>query len=294
MADQLTQGKVEANGLEIAYLEAGSPDGPLALCLHGFPDSAWTWNQLMPELASAGYHAVAPWLRGYAPTAIPADGRYQTGALVRDAISLHQVLGGRDDAVIIGHDYGAFATYGAAALAPDRFRRVVVEAIPPAEALISSFFTFAQLKRSWYIFFFQNAAAEGVVEMDDLALIDGLWADWSPGLDSSFYREKVKEALRPPGRLAAAITYYRAILDPALQVAELADEQAATVAPTPQPTLYLHGRDCGCLGAEFVDDGVLKSMGPGSEYDVIEEAGHFVHLDRPEYVNNRIVEFLSR
>jgi len=72
-----------ANGVEFTYLEDGPGDGPLALCLHGFPDSAHTWRYLLPELAAAGYHAVAPFLRGYAPTAIPADGNFQVGALSR-------------------------------------------------------------------------------------------------------------------------------------------------------------------------------------------------------------------
>ena len=68
----------------------------LALCLHGFPDSAWTWRHLLPSLAAAGYRAVAPWLRGYAPTTVPTDGHYQAGMLGLDACALHQALGGGD------------------------------------------------------------------------------------------------------------------------------------------------------------------------------------------------------
>src|SRR2546423_8762255 len=119
---------IRANDLTFGYLEAG--DGPLALCLHGFPDSAWTWRHLLPALADAGYHAVAPWLRGYAPTAVPADGRYQSGALVADAVALHDAFGGDGDAVLVGHDWGAIAAYGAAAVAPDRWRRVVTGPVP--------------------------------------------------------------------------------------------------------------------------------------------------------------------
>ena len=95
---------INANGLDFAYLEAGPVDGPLALCLHGFPDAAPTWNSLLAELGDAGFHAVAPWLRGYAPTSIPADGVYQTGALIADANALHDAFGATSDAVIIGHD----------------------------------------------------------------------------------------------------------------------------------------------------------------------------------------------
>ncbi|GAA3956400.1 hypothetical protein GCM10023085_43700 [Actinomadura viridis] len=92
---------ITANGLEFGYLSAGPADGPLALCLHGFPDSAYSWRHLLPELAAAGYHAVAPFMRGYAPTAVPADGAYQSGALAADANALHEALGGAADAVLI-------------------------------------------------------------------------------------------------------------------------------------------------------------------------------------------------
>ena len=118
----------------------GPPTGPLALCLHGFPDTAHTWRYLLPRLADAGYHAVAPFLRGYAPTAVPADGRYDTGTLALDACALHEALGGAGDAVIIGHDWGAFATYGAAADQPERWRRVVTAAVAPQASMADGFF----------------------------------------------------------------------------------------------------------------------------------------------------------
>ncbi|MEZ5138225.1 MAG: hypothetical protein R2711_05520 [Acidimicrobiales bacterium] len=89
----IVESTVEANGLRFATLAMG--EGPLALCLHGFPDSAWTWQHLLPELAAAGFRAVAPFLRGYAPTEVPADGLYQPGAIARDAIALHEALGRR-------------------------------------------------------------------------------------------------------------------------------------------------------------------------------------------------------
>ena len=122
---------ITANGIDFAYLEEGSSDGPLALCLHGFPDTAHTWRHLLPELAAAGFHAVAPFLRGYAPTPVAPDGHYQTGALVRDANALHEALGGDATAVIVGHDWGALATYGAVAHQPDRWNRAVALAVPP-------------------------------------------------------------------------------------------------------------------------------------------------------------------
>ena len=137
---------VRANGLQFGVLEAGS--GPLALCLHGFPDAAYTWRHLLPALAGAGFHAVAPFMRGYAPTVVPADGAYHLGALVADAVALHEVLGGDGDAVLIGHDWGAEAAYEAAAFAPDRWRRLVTLAVPPAALDEVLFSDYEQLKRS--------------------------------------------------------------------------------------------------------------------------------------------------
>ena len=242
---EITQGRIAANGLTFAYLEAG--DGPLALCLHGFPDSAWGWRHLLPALADAGYHAVAPFQRGYAPTEVPADGRYQTGALGLDACALHDGFGGDADAVLIGHDWGAMAAYAAAAWQPDYWRRVVTAAVPPADALTSAFFSFDQLRRSWYMFFFQNPLAELAVPMNDLEFIDRLWADWSPGYDAAEDLIHVKDCLRDPANLMAAIGYYRATLGTGYQDPALDDIQAAGSLPTPQPTLYLHGKTDGCM-----------------------------------------------
>jgi pimeloyl-ACP methyl ester carboxylesterase len=127
---EIRASRIWANGLEFGLLEAGA--GPLALCLHGFPDTARTWRYLLPELAAAGFRAVAPFMRGYAPTAVPDDGRYSIGTLADDAIALHEVLGGDGHAVLIGHDWGAEAAYTAAVAAPDCWRRLVTLAVPPA------------------------------------------------------------------------------------------------------------------------------------------------------------------
>lgn len=288
---QLTEGRVAANGLTFAYLEAGT--GPLALCLHGFPDSAWGWRHLLPALAEAGYHAVAPFMRGYAPTEVPADGRYQTGVLGLDACALHDALGGDGDAVIIGHDWGAFATYTAAAWQPERWRRVVTAAVPPLGSMTEAFFSYDQLRRSWYMFFFQHGLAEMAVAMDDLKFIERLWADWSPGHDGAIDLARVKDSLRDPANLAAALGYYRATLGDGYIDPDLADVQAAGNLPTPQPTLYLHGADDGCIGTEALKTAASYLPAEGSRIELVEDAGHFMQVERPDHVNRLIVDFLA-
>ncbi|MFM8777416.1 MAG: alpha/beta hydrolase, partial [Actinomycetota bacterium] len=243
---------VSANGTEFSFLECGS--GKLALLLHGFPDTAQTWRHLMPMLAELGYRAVAPFTRGYAPSAVPSDGCYQTAMLARDANALHEVPGGDGDAVIVGHDWGAPSCYGAALDAPNRWRKVVGMAVPPTAALGMAFVqSIDQIKKSWYMFFFQHGLADLVVGANNHAFIEMLWRDWSPNYDASDDLEFVKRSLADPKNLQAALGYYRATLGDGYRDPRLADlqNQMGSGVPT-QPLLYLHGANDGCIGAEVV------------------------------------------
>src|SRR6202035_6182760 len=104
---------VDANGLKFAYLEEGT--GPLVLMLHGFPDTAHTWDHLRSRIAAKGYRAVSPFMRGYHPTAIP-DRDADQETLARDVLALVEALG-EQSAVLVGHDWGAAAVYGATSIA---------------------------------------------------------------------------------------------------------------------------------------------------------------------------------
>jgi pimeloyl-ACP methyl ester carboxylesterase len=290
----LREARVTANALDFAYLETGS--GPLALCLHGFPDSPHTYRHLMPALAGAGYRAVAPFMRGYAPTAIPANGSYTTADLVADANGLHEALGGGDDAVLIAHDWGVAAGWGAPVHAPQRWRKVVVLNIPPFPVFGQVAFTMEQIKRSFYFWFFQMAISDAIVAADDLAFLDYLWSTWSPGYDASEDLAKAKACLRDPANLAAAMGYYRAMFNPArFGTEEWAAEQAAAWGPIPsQPTLYLHGTQDGCVA---IDDAALAEVGgllaKGSEVGWVQGAGHFLLVEKPGEANDRILRFLE-
>jgi pimeloyl-ACP methyl ester carboxylesterase len=287
-----------AEPLEFAYLEDGPADGPLALCLHGFPDHAPTWEALLADLGRAGFHAVAPWMRGYAPTGVPADGLYQTAALSLDALALADALAPADDrAVLVGHDWGATAAYGAVAHRPERFRRLVAMAVPHRASLGARLFTTpTQLKRSWYMFFFQQPLAEMSVSANDFALVDMLWRDWSPGYEPpADHLRALKATFASPGSLDAALGYYRHLLDPARHDPRLADVEAAAMSWVPVPTLYLHGADDGCIGTEVVaPDEEMKGLFPGGlDLEILPGLGHFLHLEDPAGVNRRIVGFLT-
>ena len=293
MTSQLRTRTVTANGLRFGVLETGS--GPLALCLHGFPDSARTWRYLLPALADAGFHAVAPFMRGYAPTGIPADGCFRLGALIADAVGLHDAMGGDDRAVLIGNDWGAETAYGAAAFAPDRWRRVVTLAVPPLALDRKIFADYDQLKRFFYLFFLKTPFAESVVAADDMAFLGRLWQDWSPGYDAREDLRNVKQCLRDERNLRAAIGYYRAE-EPGLRHsgADGADaaEEAALASAGPQPTLYLHGNRDGCIDLALVQD-AEQHLATGSRMEVVEDAGHFLHVEKPTVVNDKILAWVS-
>ena len=142
------------------------------------------------------------------------------------------------------------------------------------------------------MFFFQHPLAEMAVALDDLAFIDRLWADWSPGYDASRDLPAVKDALRDPANLTAALGYYRATLGATAHDPALADQQAATGGVPTQPTLYLHGVDDGCMGVATTTS-ASELLAAGSSVSIIKDAGHFLHLEQPDEVNSQIVTFLT-
>lgn len=284
-------GTVRANGLTFSYIEAGT--GPLVLALHGFPDHPRTFRYQMRALAAAGYHVVAPFQRGYAPTDVPPDGSYESSALVADALALIDALGGGRPAVLLGHDWGAVAAMGAAAVAPEKISKLITIAIPPGfgQSLVTNP---AQQRKSWYMYFFHMPFAEAAVQLDNLAFLDRLWRDWSPGwripkaeLDS------VKAVMRRPGSLHAALNYYRENLGAPAPAASLDSIRKRSGGKIAVPTLYMVGQDDGCIGAEVSQGAETHFTGP-FEKRMIARAGHFAQQERPGEVTRHILAFLGR
>jgi len=288
---QLTQGRVTANGIDFAYLEAGPADGPLVLCLHGFPDHAPTFRHLLPALAADGFHAVAPWMRGYHPTALAPDERYQSAVLAQDALALLEALSPSGAGHVVGHDWGATAACGAAILAPARVHSMVAMAVPhPAVFGASLVGDWGQRKRSWYMWFFQVAVLpEMTVPSGDFAFIEKLWADWSPGYTpDAGDMARLKATLGQPGVLEAALGYYRQTLDFARQADDLASAQAdVSGGRIAVPALFLAGADDGCIDPSLAGESLALCDGP-ARAEVLDGCGHFLHLEQPERVHAAI------
>jgi pimeloyl-ACP methyl ester carboxylesterase len=285
----IAQREVRIGKETFPFLEAG--EGPLVLCLHGFPDTPWTFRHQLRALSRAGYHVVAPYMRGYASGCIA--GPYQPAKWGEDALAISRALG-HDQVVMFGHDWGCTAAYAAALAEPRTVRRLVTAAVPYGLAMTTALMTNAkQQRRSWYMFFFQTILAEAAVGMNDYALIETLWRDWSPGYaDPSWDLARIRETLSVPGVLEAALGYYRTAFNPSSKSAALDPlESKLGVEPITTPSLYLHGAEDGCIGLE-VTEGMEALFPSGLRRVVLEGVGHFLQVEAPDRVTAEILDFL--
>jgi pimeloyl-ACP methyl ester carboxylesterase len=279
---------VRANGLDFAYFEQGQ--GPLVLLLHGFPDTALCWREVVPRLAAAGYRAVAVFLRGYAPTDLAPDGDYRIDTLARDVLALIEHLGRGEKAYVVAHDWGAPIAQFAANLRPDRFEKMVLAAVPHLRRFFLSP-TREQIKRSHYIFKFQVPFwAESTLPKNDFEwMVETLIRKWSPGWEFSLGDiEPIKANFRDPARLKAALAYYRNIpkvlVNPALAKVAFA---AVTV-----PVRMIYGTEDGAIGPEMFQHQAKRFRGG---FDLCEATGrgHFMQYEDPAWFADRVIEFFQ-
>ena len=289
---EINTGTVNANGINFHYLEMG--EGPLALCFHGFPDHAWSFRHLLPDLADAGFRAVAPFMRGYAPTEPPADGRYQQVALCKDVLALIGALGA-ERAYLIGNDWGAGAVTGATVLEPEKVMKLVIIASGQVDRDLQM--NYQYLKGTWHSYFFQLPQAEQALAYNDFAFVEEWWRDASPEWDiPASALESIRETFRKPGVVDAALGYYRARYSPALQDSSMREDQdRVNAGPVTVPTLALHGtRDRPRRLDAFESKAMDRFFTGGLEKVIIPGTGHFMHQEKPAEVNPKIVEFLTR
>jgi len=284
--------EIELDHVRLSALTWGATDGPLAVLLHGFPDSAHTWRHLGPVLADEGYHVVAPFTRGYAPSSVPTDGRSDVGALMDDAVGIHAALHGGADAVLVGHDWGGMTAGTLSAHRDSPFRRVVAMAVPPIAALPpreTARYLPGQVRRSWYMAFNQLPL---LPERSLDRLVPKLWRDWSFEYDATLDVAQTLEALPDTDHRRAAVNYYRHLARPIRVPSRYRRWQAALRDLPVTPLRYLHGRDDGCLTPRFAEIAATH-LPEGCAVRIVDRAGHFLHLEQPSEVNRLVVEFLK-
>jgi pimeloyl-ACP methyl ester carboxylesterase len=274
--------------VNLACAIEGPPGAPLVILAHGFPDDASTFRAQVPALLAAGFRVAVPTMRGYAPSGLARNKRYDVASLAGDLVELADHLSPAAPARLVGHDWGALAGFAATALAPARFSHLVTMAVPHPRAIFAVLRP-AQLRRSWYSAFFQLPwLPEARLRRHDHALIDELWRDWSPSYrPSPAEMRSVKEGIS--GREREVLAYYRAALSPSTLVGE---SRRLLLARTPVPALHLHGEEDGCVGVECTENAELWYDAP-YRLQRIAGAGHFLQREKPDEINAALLAFLA-
>jgi pimeloyl-ACP methyl ester carboxylesterase len=279
--------------LEVGGLAAGDPASPLVILLHGFPELSESWREVLPTLAAAGLHAVAPDLRGYGRTGRPRGG-YDLDSLAADVVSLIDHFAPGRAAHLVGHDWGGAIAYHVAAFHPSRVERLAVVNCPHPSVLARRLWRPAQLRRSWYMFFFQlpvlperALAADGGRRVP--ALIRKAMTD--PARLTEERAEAYARNMARPGAARAALAYYRQMVRGLSSPTNLR-RLFGGYPEIPAPFRLIWGTDDVALGRELtVDLGGHFARPPVVDY--LHGVGHFAPLEAPDRVAASLVEHLA-
>lgn len=280
------EGYASLSESRLHYVESG--EGPLVVLLHGFPEFWFSWRFQLSTLAAAGFRVVAPDMRGYnlssRPTGVAAYGVDRLAGDIRDLIRER----GAESAFLVGHDWGAAVAWVTAMNHPEVVDRLAILNVPHPRRMLQGLRRPRQLKKSWYMFFFQ------LPWLPQRALRAGQWRplrrgfehDARPGAFTAADLDRYVEAWSQPGAATATINYYRAAFRQSPGRAE------SRLRPITAPTLVIWGDRDRYLGAELAEPDA--SDVPNLERVVrLPYASHWVHHDEPERVSELLKEFFA-
>ena len=276
---------INANGLTFRALAEGPADGAPVLLMHGFPEGAESWGLQLAALGAAGFRAVAPDLRGYGGTDAPeGEDAYHARDLIADVTGLLDALDW-ERAHVVGHDWGALIGWGFAANHPDRALTWTALSVGhPTAFYRAGREDEDQRKRSEYIrLFWLVGKAEEVLAQDGYRRLRATYREFGPNRDAmpDSLVDAYIEGFARPGRLTAALNYYRVALR----------ELPAITGQVHVPTLLVWGNEDPAVGrrgteatADFVE----------ARYRLVElaGAGHWLQFERPQEVAREMIDHL--
>ena len=275
----------DLGAVRLHYVEMG--EGPLVVLLHGFPEFWYSWRFQIPGLAEAGFRVVAPDMRGYNLSDKPQGvNNYRAELLGRDVACLIRACGA-ERAKVVGHDWGGVVAWMAAMHYPEQVEKLAILNVPHPDRFLQGLWTLHQLRKSWYIFFFQIPwLPEQVVRAGNFAWLRSNFRNdpVRPGAFGPQDIDRYVEALSRPGALTAAMNYYRALFrqTPAQVRRQLRKVEI--------PVLVIWGERDRYLGTELAQPD--RTWVPDVRVERLVDASHWVQVDQPEKVNALLLDFL--
>jgi epoxide hydrolase 4 len=281
-----TNANILTNGVGLHVVQAGPDQGPLVILLHGFPEFWRGWIKQIGPLAQAGWRVWAPDQRGYNLSDKPKGlAAYQIETLAKDVLGLIEASG-REKACLVGHDWGAAVAWWVALRYPEKVARLAILNVPHPVVMIRTLRTNrAQLRKSWYIFFFQIPfLPEALTRRNDWAFaVRSLKGSSRRG---TFNDDDIREYRRAWGRKNAfhsMLNWYRAAV-----------QRPPKTPPDPRihlPTLVLWGEKDRFLGREMVQPSL--DLCDDGRVLFFEQATHWVQHEEPEKVNSLLIDFFE-
>jgi pimeloyl-ACP methyl ester carboxylesterase len=281
--------RVAANGINFEVATIGTGDR-LALCLHGFPEHAYSWRYQMPLLARLGYRVWAPNLRGYGNTDSPQEiSAYKTRTLVEDVAGLIKASGAKET-LLLAHDWGAALAWSIAILQPQLINRLVILNLPHPALFARELRRPPQLFMSWYMYFFQLPwLPEKLLGRNHGRATSGIFRRTSrnPARFPADVLEIYRLNATRPGGLTAMVNWYRA----AFRGGTFRRFRSGNIPVIDTPTLFLWGDADAALtiratrGTENYVSNLTFRIFPG--------VSHWIQQEAPEAVNAMLEAWLT-
>lgn len=284
---------IKINDANYVYLEAG--EGEMMLLLHGFPDNAYSWEYQIRFFSARGYRVVAPFMRGYAPTTtVSSNAFFDRATLANDLAKLVEKLNNGHPAYLISQDWGAAISYGLLSAFPQNFIASVIMAVPhPVEIKRTYKRSLKHVLRSFHWFLFQiPRLPEWIIRLSNGRFLKFLWKLWSPNFnDKTHVDQVISEMLKERG-VEDSLAYYRAAFQKSFRDPELSTMFAKLDGPIVTPTKVLCGEKD--MRKEMLPR-QADLFKPEAKYtwELIENAGHFLHREQADKVNQIIMEWCS-
>jgi pimeloyl-ACP methyl ester carboxylesterase len=277
---------LRVNGVDLHVVQAGPQDGPLVILLHGFPEFWYGWHKQIPALAAGGCCVWAPDQRGYNLSEKPGGmDAYRIDELAADVVGLIDAAG-RDQAVLVGHDWGAAVTWRVANRYPHRVAKAAILNVPHPYVMARFLRrSLRQALRSTYIGYFQipGLPEKMLASGDWQPLVQALTRSGPPGLFSADDLERYRRAWSQPGAITAMLNWYRAFV-----------QRPPSWSPSPRikpPVMMIWGTADTALEAEMAP--LSMELCDNGRLHLLEGVSHWVQHQAPAEVNRLLLAYLA-